>query len=474
MPSFMKRENSASVAFLIAGAVWFVVGTLYGLVSAISLVAPEFFNNIPWLVFGRTRPAHVNTVFIGFVGGTLIGGAYYYIPRLLKTKLWSEPLGWASFFFYNLAVLSGPLTFAWGVTQGREYAEYIWIFDVSVMLALLAIAFNAVMTIANRKENLLYVSVWYAVGAVIWTAGVYPIGNAMWHPSTGAVPGLLDSVLLWFYGHNMVGLLLTPLAIAAAYYILPRVTGTPLYSHTMSLVGFWTLVAIYTHIGGHHILQAPIPNWLKTVSVVDSIMMFIPVFTVLANLWLTVRGRGGSLWSDPAGRWVLAGTLWYLIVCTQGPLQSLPAVQRTTHFTHWVVGHAHIAVLGFAGFIAVGTLWHILPLASGRRLWSRRLVNLQFGLALIGVVGFFLVLTAAGLVQGAGWNSGETPYVVLPEIAVYMALRALFGVFIIAAAFIGLFNVVMTLRHGDPIAGEGDGKMLPGAIYPTSIGEENP
>ena len=446
-----RGKNGPVLAFLLAGSVWLLLGTLYGLISAIDLVAPEFFKNIPALVFGRSRPVHVNTVLFGFVANTLIGAALYYVPKLLRTSLWSAKLAWASFVFWHLAVLSGPLAFAFAWTQGREYAEYPWIIDVSVMLALLTVIFNLVMTVAHRRENLLYVSVWYVLGAAVWTAGVYPIGNVMWHPSTGALPGLIDSVALWFYGHNIVGLLLTPLAIAAAYFILPRITRTPLYSHTLSLIGFWTLVTLYTHIGGHHILQTPIPNWLKTISVVDSIAMFIPVFTVLANIWLTIRGRGGALWSDPAGRWIMTGTLWYLIVCVQGPLQSLPYVQRITHFTNWVIGHAHIAVLGFAGFIAMGALWHILPLASGRRIWSNRLVYLQFGLILFGLIGFFIVLTAAGLVQGAGWDAGQTVYRVLPEIASYMVLRLLLGVFIISGAVVGIWNVVMTLRRGEPL-----------------------
>ena len=38
----------------------------------------------------------------------------------------------------------------------------------------------------------------------------------------------------------------------------------------------------------------------------------------------------------------------------------------------------------------------------------------------------------------------------LPEIAVYMALRASLGVLIIAAAFIGVYNVLRTIFHGEP------------------------
>ena len=91
-----------------AGSVWLVVGTLYGLLSAIALVAPEIFNNIPELVFSRMRPIHVNTVLFGFVTTTLMGAGLHYTPALLKTRLWSEPLAWVGFLFWNAAILSGP------------------------------------------------------------------------------------------------------------------------------------------------------------------------------------------------------------------------------------------------------------------------------------------------------------------------------------------------------------------------------
>ncbi len=443
---FTKKPGSASLAFLVAGSFWFVVGTLYGLVSAIHLIAPEFFNNIPWLVFGRARPIHVNTVLFGFVVTTFFGVGLYVVPALLKVKLWSEPLAWISFFLWNISVLSGPLTFSFGITQGREYSEYIWIFDVTLWLALLTLLINMLMTIKIRKENLLYVSVWYFAAALMWTVSFYPIGNAMWKPDSGAFEGLIDSIFLWFYGHNLPGLLLTPLAVGAAYFVIPRVTKTPLYSHTLSLIGFWTLVIFYSHIGGHHLLQAPIPTWLKVVSVTDSILMFVPVFTVILNLWMTSRGKGGMILADPGGRWVMLGIIWYLIVGAQGSFQSIPYIQRVTHFNNWTIAHAHIAVLGFSGFIAIGALWHVLPHITKRKIYSMRLINLQFGLVMIGLVGFFIVLTIAGLIQGESWDNGETVYRVLPQIKVYMGLRAMFGLFIIAGAFIGIYNLFMSVR----------------------------
>jgi len=445
---FYRRPNSAALAFIVAGSIWFVIGTFYGLFSAIHLVAPEFFNNIPWLVFGRTRPTHVNTVIYGFVAGTLIGSGLYYTPKLLRTTLWSEPLGWVSFVLWNLAVLSGPVGFAFGYSQGREYAEYIWTADLLIVLAVLTMLVNAVMTILQRNTGELYISVWYFVGTFLWTAGSYPIGNVMWHPATGAESGLLDSIFLWFYAHNLVGLILTPLAVGAAFYVIPYITNTPLYSHMLSMIGFWTLIVFYSHIGGHHILQAPIPNSLKAVSIADSLAMVIPVFTVLANLWLTARGRGGALLRHPAGRFVLAGTIWYLLTCIQGPLQSIPALQKVTHFNNWTVGHSHIAVLGFSGFIALGVMWLVVPQLTGRRVYSGKLVFAQFWLIIFGLVGFFAVLTTAGLIQGQGWYNGEVVVRVLPEIHPYMVMRLALGLSIISGAVVGLYNLVMTLYRG--------------------------
>ena len=76
-----------------------------------------------------------------------------------------------------------------------------------------------------------------------------------------------------------------------------------------------------------------------------------------------------------------------------------------THFTNWVIGHSHISVLGFAGFIAIGAMYHVLPMVTGREVYSRKLISVQFSLMLFGLMGFFLVLSTAGLIQGGrGWT----------------------------------------------------------------------
>jgi cbb3-type cytochrome c oxidase subunit I len=426
-----------------------VIAVLAGLIAALELVAPDMAGNVPWLGFGRLRPIHTNLMLLGWVPAALVGGCLYIVPRVLGTVLWSERLGNLSMWAFNGLLVAGVITLAMGHSQGREYAEFIRPLDFVVLLWLSMLIINTLMTIRNRTENVLYVSVWYATGAFVWTFVVYSIGNVVWDP-TGSIPGITDSLWLWFYGHNTVGLWITPTAVAVAYWVIPRVTGTPLWSHTLSLIGFWTILAIYTHTGGHHLLQAPVPTWIKVLAVVDSICMLIPVFTFLANVWLPIRERWGRIHANVGGKFVFAGTVFYCITCIQGPLQSLPSIQRVTHFTQWVVAHAHLAVFGFGGMIGMGAIYYILPLVCGRDIYSRWLAELQYWIMLFGVMGIFLVLTVAGLLQGHSWLAGEMVYRVLPELTVYMILRGSIGVAVFAGAIIQLFNVVMTVWKGAP------------------------
>jgi cbb3-type cytochrome oxidase subunit 1 len=173
--------------------------------------------------------------------------------------------------------------------------------------------------------------------------------------------------------------------------------------------------------------------------------MIIPVATVLVNLWMTAKGRIGRLTQDSGARFVFVGTILYLVVCIQGPFQSLPIVQRITHFTHWIPAHAHLAVLGFVGMIGWGTFYYLLPQITGRPIYSERLANLHYWLMFMGVVSMMVVLTISGLIQGHAWYHGEGVYRVLPSTFLYNVMRLMAGSLIITSSFVGIYNTFRTV-----------------------------
>jgi cbb3-type cytochrome c oxidase subunit I len=440
-----RESHATALGYMISAGVWMVIGTFAGITAGIELIAPDLLGNIAWLVFGRLRAMHTTIVMFGFAVTMLIGAAFYIVPRLVRVPLFSEKLGLASLFVWNVSLIAGVVALSLGYTQSREYAEMFYPSDIGVVVAFVLMLWNLIVTVMRRREPVLYVSVWYFVGGLMLSAATYIIGNCMWAGWKGAIFGMPDAVIHWFYGHNVLGLLMTPLAVAAAYYVIPRAAKAPLYSHTLSQIGFWSILIMYTHIGTHHLLQAPAPTWLKLISVVDSIAMTIPVATVLVNLWMTAQGRIGKLTQNPAARFVFVGTIMYLVVCIQGPFQSLPIVQRITHFTHWIPAHAHLAVVGFVGMIGWGTCYFILPEMTGRPIHSKRLANLHYWLMFMGVVSMMVVLTISGLIQGHAWYHGEGVYRVLPSTFLYNVMRVMAGAMIVVSSWIGLYNLLRSI-----------------------------
>ena len=442
----MNQENSASRNFILSAVIWLLIGVLMGLTLALLFVFPDMFRGVPWLVFGRLRQAHVNTVLFAWLSGGMMGLWLYIVPRLTGRKLWSEFLGNICVILWNIALLVGIVGILNAYTQSREYAEMIWVIDIAVMVVLILNLINIYKTIANRTEPKLYVSLWYITGTLIWFPILYFIGNVMWNPPTGALTGINDAIFNWFYGHNVLGLWFTTGLLPVIYYIVPKETRTPLYSHFLSMVAFWGIVLFYTGVGAHHLEWAPIPYWLKTIAVAESIGMILPVIAFMMNIFLTMRGNWNRFMTSIPLRYVITGWAAYILVSYQGSHQALRSINVITHFTQYVPGHAHLALLFFAASTIMGAAYYILPRIYNCRIYSRTLANIQYSLYVIGFAAFFGGFLLTGLVQGANWlHQGLPVWSVLPGIRPFMALRASGGVLLVISFGMFAYNILATV-----------------------------
>jgi cbb3-type cytochrome oxidase subunit 1 len=138
-------------------------------------------------------------------------------------------------------------------------------------------------------------------------------------------------------------------------------------------------------------------------AITASTLLGVDVIIVVANLLLSLRGAG---WfpRDIGLRFVSTSTVLYLIVSLQGSVQAQMSINQSVHFSDWVIGHSHLAMLGFASFAAAGGLIH----AWQRIPWARydaMLLGWAYWLLLGGVIVMVLDLTAAGLVEARIWKS---------------------------------------------------------------------
>ena len=444
---FSDEENSASRNFIITAIIWLVIGMTLGLTGALEFTAPDMSTGIPQLTFSRIRPAHVNTVAFGWLSMANIGIVLYIVPTLTRSKLFSNKLANVVCLLWNLAILFGGLCLVNGYTEGREYAEYPVPIDVIVIVGLITLSFVIYMTAITRTVKKLYVSLWYMLGAFFWMPLVYFIGNRTFI----RLDGLNDSIVNWFYGHNILGMWFTTLGVGIAYYMIPKLSGRPLWSHSLSMLGFWTIAFFYAPTGTHHILQSPVPEWLKALAVVFSIALVIPVITVLTNFFMTMKGNWWQLANNLPLRFVLTGAFFYFITCIQGPFQATRSINWYLHFTQWVVGHAHVALLGTFTFFDFGAIYYILPRVLKRQIYSVALARAHYWFTLIGFIIFFFAMTIGGLVQSAGWHLGIPVSQWGLEMPPYWVLRAIGGGMMWFGNVLFLVNVIQTVRGIKPL-----------------------
>lgn len=459
----MQKYNDTPVKLLLYPAILFLVlGMLLGTFIAFNtFVFPNYFTG-EYVHFGRVRPVHVGNVALLWLLSADIGLMYYFVPRLCNTSIWSPKIANWSIALWWFALIIGVYSYPTGTNFGWEYAEFpnwVWWIPTKPLLFIAWSAFvlNMFMTIANRKFEKMYVSLWYTMGTLIWTSFTLFEGSyaLYW------VPGGISRVnVSWFYVHNLVGLIYTPMGLAAAYYFLPKLANTPIYSHRLSMIGFWSIAFVYSWIGTHHMMHGPVSQWLQTTAVVFSIWLFIPVWTVVHNLFMTLRGHWKEYEQSAPIRFIMMGTLFYLITCVQGPIMALRNVNEITSKTDWVIGHSHISLYATFTFFAIAGIYQAIPVITRKPLWSDKLANWHFALNLWGSVPFLLALWIGGFLQGLQWSTwadgssyaefhnrlSQLPFLqTIADMHVWWVMRGIGGLMILVANMIFIVNIFNTI-----------------------------
>jgi len=217
----------------------------------------------------------------------------------------------------------------------------------------------------------------------------------------GAAAGAIGGLFI----HDLVGLFVTPLGWGLMYYFVPIILKKPMWSHGLSLVGFWGLAFFYPLTGIHHFLYSPIPLFLQHGAVVTTIAIEFVVTTVIINFFGTLSGQGDKLRTNLPIRWFYTGMIFYFTTCLQCSFQTTLTFQRVIHFTDWVVGHAHLVMFGVFGFWLLGSILYLFPRLIGARRWySDKLNSWHYWLSALGTLVMFTDLLVAGLVQGTLWR----------------------------------------------------------------------
>jgi cytochrome c oxidase cbb3-type subunit I/II len=239
------------------------------------------------------------------------------------------------------------------------------------------------------------------------------------------------------------------------YYYMPKAANRPIYSYRLSVIHFWSLIFLYIWAGPHHLLNTALPEWLQTMGIVFSVMLWAPSWGGAVNGILTLRGSWNLLRTDPIIKFLVAAITFYAMVTFEGPLLSVKAVNSLGHYTDWIVGHVHLGTLGWNGFLTFAMIYYIVPRLWKTELYSKKLVDIHFWIGILGILFYYVSMLAAGITQGLMWRAidanGNLVYPDFVETVIRIIplflFRTMGGVLFLVGFVLLLYNVYKTIKQ---------------------------
>jgi cytochrome c oxidase cbb3-type subunit 1 len=138
----------------------------------------------------------------------------------------------------------------------------------------------------------------------------------------------------------------------------------------------------------------------------------------------------------------------------EGPVMSIRSVNSLSHYTEWTIGHVHSGALGWVAFISFGALYHLVPvLWQKKELYSKKLANMHFWIATIGIVLYIVSMWIGGITQGLMWRTyddmGFLQYSFIESVIAMFPMyltRAIGGLLFLGGAVIMAYNIYKTIK----------------------------
>jgi cytochrome c oxidase cbb3-type subunit I/II len=240
------------------------------------------------------------------------------------------------------------------------------------------------------------------------------------------------------------------------YYYLPKAADRPVFSYRLSIIHFWALIFVYIWAGPHHLLYTALPDWTQSLGMVFSIMLVAPSWGGMLNGLLTLRGAWDKVRQDPMLKFMVVAVTAYGMATLEGPTLAIKSINSLSHYTSWTVAHVHTGALGWNGFLTFSVLYWIFPRLYQTKLWSIKLANYHFWIALLGMMFYVVPMYVAGVTEGMMWkqfnkdgflqypNFLETVVQILPM----YRLRAIGGTLYLVGMFLMAYNLWKTAQAG--------------------------
>ncbi|MBL9170627.1 MAG: cbb3-type cytochrome c oxidase subunit I [Verrucomicrobiales bacterium] len=394
---------------LTKGTFWLVLSLVLGLVSSIKMHAPDFLSSCGWVSYGRIRPAFFSAFIYGFAIQASLGLSLWMLARLGRTRLVAGGLALLGGVIWNAGLLLGVLQIMGGQSTGFTWMEMPREAASLLCGGFFLIALSAFSTLRYREEKELYISHWFMIAALLCFLWVMSLGYylGVLSPVRGAMQAVVGA---WFVS-GMQYLVLIPFGLAVAYYLLPKLSGKPVYSGQAAALGFWMLILFGGWTALSMIPQGPFPRWMLATGASCKFMLLMVVACFAANWFMTLHLGKKVSTSEPS---------WSFLVCAAWALMAglvldvfgaTKSLLSSVAFTTYAVGVTHVLFFGFLTLVLMAGVYYVSERVLDGEWASRGLIRVHLGLSLLGLLFVSAGYIFGGLFTGTALNQSSGAFV---------------------------------------------------------------
>jgi cytochrome c oxidase subunit 1 len=422
----MDDSKSIGIRYLLTSLAFFFIAGLAGIGMRISLWYPNptFLTPVQYNIL---LTEHGTLMLYGWALGSLLGLGYYLLPSSLNIR--KDSLGIVSSVMYWFFAIGGlflifskstaswyfyyPLTDQLTEAGGGSFS---FVALIGVMLIVIATVVASIIFLkmifidrdkSIRLSNLSLFS-WSMVSAAFLIIGSAPVSAVadgyliydlvnpvFFQGSNGTALGY--AIMFWFWGHPLVYVAVIP-AFGLIYELLPRFTGTKVFSYRSGVFSLLLLMVLSGTVWGHHLFNSGLGTVWDLIFSSTSFLVAIPsaisVFNWIATIWV-----GRPKMSVPM-LFIINGIIDFVIGGVVGVMVADVGVNELVHGTYAITAHFHFIFLGLTTGIAFAAIYTLFSTFTAGRKYNVPMGKAHFYLTAIGtwvMSGFWLVGGFAGM-----------------------------------------------------------------------------
>lgn len=409
-PEVTDIDTSSRCAFsflIVVSLLWLAVGGVLAFLNLVQVYSPGFLADCFLFTHGRLQAMQETALVYGWGGNVGIAVALWLLARLSGAPLRGGNFLILGAIFWSIGVKLGIYGIAVGdltsfsLLQMPDYVQPIMLVAYAVMAA------PGVLAWTGRRNESTYASQWYAVAALFLFPWFFSAAQVML--LFAPVRGTLQSVVATWYGQNVLSLWLAPLAIAALYYLVPKIKGKVMPNYDFAIYGFWSLILFGTWMGGRHLIGGPVPAWIPTLAFAASIMVLFHHLIVYLNMRGIASAGGGIVL-----KFAKFGFVAYLLSAVVDATFSLRALAMVTQFTFFQEAQWQLSLAAFS-MIMFAALYYLAPRVAGAAWPSSGLVRGHYLASILGYSILIGCLAVAGWQQGSALNDASVSFASIAE-----------------------------------------------------------